>query len=59
MRMFLEKFKGEKMTDIITNYNSVVSKAVSFKIDVVYDINILYTESFVFPSKDFTFSSTC
>jgi hypothetical protein len=57
--MFLEKFKGEKMTDIITNYNSVVSKAVSFKIDVVYDINILYTESFVFPSKDFTFSSTC
>lgn len=47
------------MTEIITNYNSVVSRALSFKIDVTYNISILYTEDFVFPSKEITFSTTC
>lgn len=47
------------MTEIISNYNCVVSKAVSFKIDVYYDIKILYNEEIINPTKQIVFQTIC
>lgn len=61
MKKFLVKFKkGEKiMTEIISNYNCVVSKAVSFKIDVYYDISLLFYTDTLSPNRQVCFSTIC